>query len=107
MHRLLLNASVGIGWRLAVGGAPENTRATRTPPFEFIRYNRHLKDCEGGFRLDIHARGQSISHMPARNILTMLAGVIFWITHGRSVNLLHVASATEMLRCGLPLLKPL
>jgi hypothetical protein len=41
----------------------------------------------------------SNSHMPARNVLTMLAGAIFCITHGRTVNLVHVASAAEMLRC--------
>ena len=31
--------------------------AGRSTAAEFIRYNHHLKDCDDGFRLDIHARG--------------------------------------------------
>ena len=35
----------------------------RSTPAEFIRYNHHLKDCEDGFRLAIHARGPvQLSH---------------------------------------------
>jgi hypothetical protein len=86
---------------------PVSVADGRCTPAEHIRHNHHLKDCQDGFRLDIVARGSfQLSHAGEERTYDVGWG-FFCITHGRTGDLLHVASATEMLRCSLPRLKPL
>jgi hypothetical protein len=77
----------------------------RSTPIEFIRHNQHLKDCEDGFRLDIILEGPfQLSH--AGEERTYDVGWGHFLHHARG-NLVHAASAAEMLRCRLPPLNPL
>jgi hypothetical protein len=68
-------------------------------PAELIRYHHHLRIAAMASGWTSSQPAHSNSHMPARNVLTMLAEAIFCIAHGRSVNLVDMVFATEMLPC--------